>query len=113
MECTFEEVGDVLKIGLDGRFVAANADEVRERVTKRIGNAKKVVFDLSKMAHIDSSGLGVLVQFQKRANAEGIAVRLAGLLPHPRLVFDITKVYRVFEISETVDLALASLAGKA
>ena len=113
MECTFEDVGDVLKIGLEGRFVAANADEVRERVTKRIANAKKIVFDLSKMAHIDSSGLGVLVQFQKRANAEGIAIRLAGLLPHPRLVFDITKVYRVFEICETVDLAMASFSNQA
>ena len=113
MECTFEEVGDVLKIGLEGRFVAANADEVCERVTKRIGKAKKVVFDLSKMVHIDSSGLGVLVKFQKRANAEGIAIRLAALLPHPQLVFDITKVYKVFDICETVDQALASFASPA
>ena len=110
MECTFEDVGDVLKIGLEGRFVAANADEVRERVTKRIANAKKIVFDLSKMAHIDSSGLGVLVQFQKRANAEGIAIRLAGLLPHPRLVFDITKVFRVFDIYDTVEAAEKAFA---
>ena len=108
MECTFEETNDVLKIVLDGRFVAACSEEIREQVSKRLENFSKIIFDLSKMTHIDSSGLGVLVQLQKRAQAEDRQIRLVGLQPHPQLVFDITKVYRVFEIFDSTDAAFAS-----
>ena len=108
MEYKFEEVGDVLKIGLEGRLVAACSEEMRDRVSQRMDGFSKIVFDLSGMTHIDSSGLGVLVQLLQRANTRGGAIKLACLQPHPRIVFDITKVYRVFEIFDTVDAALAS-----
>ena len=111
MECTFDEIGDVLKVSLNGRFVAACVEEVREQVTKRMERLCNVVFDLERMSHIDSSGLGVLVQLLQRANLRGGAVKLAAIQPHPRIVFDITKVYRVFEIFDTVDAAVESFAG--
>ena len=112
MEYKFEEVGDVLKIGLEGRLVAACSEEARDLVTQRMERFPNVVLDLSQMSHIDSSGLGVLVQLLQRANTRGGTVKLAALQAHPRIVFDITKVYRVFEIFDTVDAALASFAGK-
>ena len=61
-----------------------------------------VLFDLSGMVHIDSSGLGVLVQVLQKAKAGGGKVVLAALQPAPKIVFDITKVSRVFEIVPTV-----------
>lgn len=108
MECSFEEKGDVLTVGLEGRFVSACSEDVREQVTRHTERFVKIVFDLSKMTHIDSSGLGVLVQFLKRAQSRGGQVKIACIQPHPRMVFDITKVYRVFEIYETVEQAVAS-----
>ena len=62
----------------------------------------RFLFDLSKMAHIDSSGLGVLVQVLQKAKSCGGKVVLAALQPGPKIVFDITKVSRVFEIVPTV-----------
>lgn len=112
MECTFEEVGDVLKVVLDGRFVAACVDEMRELISKRMEKFQKVVFNLEKMSHIDSSGLGLLVQLLQRANIKGGSLKLACLQPHPRIVFDITKVYRVFDIYDTEAAALEALATK-
>ena len=112
MEYKFEEIGDVLKVGLSGRLVAACAEETRDQVSQRMERTVNVLFDLSEMTHIDSSGLGVLVQLLQRVNARGGAVRIAALQPHPRIVFDITKVYRVFEIYDTVEAALASFAQK-
>ena len=110
MEYKFDEVGDVLKIGLAGRLVAACSEEVRDQVAQRLERFPNILFDLSGMTHIDSSGLGVLVQLLQRANAQGGTVKLAALQPHPRIVFDITKVYRVFEIFGTVEQGLASFA---
>ena len=44
----------------------------------------------------------VLVQVLQKAKAGGGKVVLAALQPGPKIVFDITKVSRVFEIVPTV-----------
>ena len=46
----------------------------------------------------------------QKARAAGGEVRLACLQAHPRIVFDITKVFRVFEIFDTVEEARKAFA---
>ncbi len=96
------EEGNVLKVAIDGRLVAAGAPMLRDDILGRMRAGLNVLFDLSKMIHIDSSGLGVLVQILQKAKANGAKVILAELQPGPKIVFDITKVSRVFEIVPTV-----------
>lgn len=96
------EEGNVLKVAIDGRFVAAVAPALKEEVLGKMKDGTNVLFDLSQMAHIDSSGLGALVQVLQKAKAGGGKVVLAALQPAPKIVFDITKVSRVFEIVPTV-----------
>jgi len=102
MEYDIEEKDNVLTVAIDGRFVASVAPGVRDDVLGRMNAGTNVLFDLSKMVHIDSSGLGVLVQILQKAKAGGGKVILAALQPAPKIVFDITKVSRVFEIVPTV-----------
>ena len=92
----------LMTVALDGRFVAAVAPSLREEVLGKMKPGMNVLFDLSKMVHIDSSGLGVMVQVLQKAKAGGGKVVLAALQPGPKIVFDITKVSRVFEIVPTV-----------
>ena len=99
---------NVQKVTLNGRLVAACSEEFRADMFNRIAGQKKVVFDLSKMTHIDSSGLGVLVSILQWLNANGGVMKLACLQPRPKIVFDITHVCRVFEIYDTVEAAVAS-----
>ena len=108
MEYNFEMVGDVFKVSLDGRLVAACAEEFKDTMFERLKDQKAVLFDLTKMAHIDSSGLGALVSILQRVNSSGGVIKLACLQPRPRIVFDITKICRVFDIYNTVDEAIAS-----
>ena len=110
MDFQLSEKDDVLVVSLDGRLVAACSEELKSLVSARLDTMPKVVIDLAKMTHIDSSGLGALVALLQRANTHGGTVKLANLQPHPRIVFDITKVYRVFEIFDTLEAALASFA---
>jgi len=91
-----------LKVEVEGRLVAAVAPALREEVLGMMSDGTNVLFDLSRMVHIDSSGLGVLVQILQKAKAGGGKVVLAALQPGPKIVFDITKVSRVFEIVPTV-----------
>ena len=97
------EEENVLKIEIDGRLVAAVAPALREEVLAKMNDVTNVLLDLGRMVHIDSSGLGVLVQILQKAKAGGGKVVLAALQPGPKIVFDITKVSRVFEIVPTVD----------
>ncbi|MBR4653964.1 MAG: STAS domain-containing protein [Kiritimatiellae bacterium] len=97
-----EQENKVLKVEVEGRLVAAVAPNLREEVLGRISEGVNVLFDLSKMVHIDSSGLGVLVQVLQKTKACGGKMVLAALQPGPKIVFDITKVSRVFEIVPTV-----------
>ena len=92
----------LLRVDVDGRLVAAVAPELREEILSQMEDGTNVLFDLSGMVHIDSSGLGVLVQILQKAKAGGGKVVLAALQSGPKIVFDITKVSRVFEIVPTV-----------
>ena len=101
MAWNISEEGKTLKVEIDGRLVAAVAPSLREEILGKIQDGTNVLFDLSGMVHIDSSGLGVLVQVLQKVKAGGGKVVLASLQPGPKIVFDITKVSRVFEIVPT------------
>ena len=108
MEYRYETVNDVQKVSLDGRLVAACSEEFKSAMFSLLAKKQKVVFDLSKMSHIDSAGLGVLVSILQWFNANGGVMKLACLQPRPKIVFDITHVCRLFEIYDTLDAALES-----
>ena len=111
MDYQFERIENVLKVSLEGRLVASNSEELKEAVLARMNECPDILFDLSKMQYIDSSGLGTLVHLLQKAAAARGTVRLACLQPRPRIVFDITKVYRVFRIFDSVEAGLASFRG--
>ena len=96
------EEENVLKIEIDGRLVAAVAPALRDEVIAKMSDGVNVLLDLGRMVHIDSSGLGVLVQILQKAKSGGGRMIIAALQPGPKIVFDITKVSRVFEIVPTV-----------
>ena len=103
MAWNIAEEGNTLKVEVEGRLVASVAPELRDEVLSKMSDGTNVLFDLGRMVHIDSSGLGVLVQVLQKAKAGGGKVVLAALQPGPKIVFDITKVSRVFEIVPTVE----------
>lgn len=100
MAWTITEEENRLKVAIDGRFVAAVAPTARDEIISKMRDGMDVLFDLGKMAHIDSSGIGVLVQVLQKAKTHGGHVVLTGLQPGPRMVFEITKVNRVFDIAD-------------
>jgi len=103
MSWNITEEEKMLRVDIEGRFVAAVAPQLREEVVSKMVDGTNVLFDLSRMVHIDSSGLGVLVQILQKAKAGGGKVVLAALQSGPKIVFDITKVSRVFEIVPAVE----------
>ena len=69
-------------------------------------DVKNYVVDLSQVDFMDSAGLGTLVAMLKRVRERGGEMKIYGLQPKPRMVFEITRAYKVFDICNTVDEAI-------
>lgn len=108
MDITSEKVGQILKMSIKGRLVVSSAEEFKNALSDAIEANQNIVLDLQEMSYIDSSGLGALVFAQQKLSDKGGELKLATLQAKPRIVFDITKVYRIFEIFDDVEAAIES-----
>ena len=95
--------GDVTVVEIGDRFDAVSAPEVKTELQALIeeGNIR-LVLSLAKMDFIDSAGLGVLVSCLRRAAAEGGDLRLAEVPAFCRSIFELTRLTRVFDVTQTV-----------
>ena len=112
MEYHFETENDVLKVTLSGRLVASCSEEFKDTMFERLKDNRKVLFNLEKMEHVDSSGLGALVSILQWMNTNSRALKLCCLQPRPKIVFDITKVCRIFDIYATEKEAMDAFAAQ-
>ena len=108
METSTEQIGNVLKISVSGRLVAGCAEEIKQLLLNSVKSNKQILLDLSQMNFIDSTGLGALVFGHQEITQQGGKLKIACLQSKPRVVFDITKVYRIFDIYDDVETAIAS-----
>jgi len=107
-----EEVGDVVveRVNLT-RATLKEADEFKATLISDIerGN-KKIVVDLSDCEFIDSTFLGALVVSLKKVTALGGDLKLVGFQPNVRSMFELTRMYRVFESYKSKEEAIKSFS---
>jgi len=91
--------------------------EIQVLVRKLLGeDRKKLVFDLSEVNYIDSTGLGILTVCSATMKTGGGALRVAGAQPLPQKLFQITQLDKILSFFPTVedacrDFTLADSAG--
>ena len=104
------QVGDVMVLVAPGALDARNAQGARDYLKQQIASGgAKVVIDLSTVSFIDSSGLGVLLTALKTARAAGGDVRLTGLTPPVKTIFELTRLFQVFSSFPTTEPAVQSV----
>lgn len=99
-------VGVVL---LSKALTAATVDPFRDQLSswqESEPDVKNYVIDLVNVDFMDSAGLGTLIAVLKRISESGGDMKIANLQKKPRMVFEITRAYKVFEIYETVEDAI-------
>lgn len=80
MEHSIKVIGNQVRTALAGKIYAHDAGVVRDKLIEKIERgATDVMMDLSDVAYIDSSGLGVLVTVHKRTNAVNGRLVLTGV----------------------------------
>jgi anti-anti-sigma factor len=65
-------------------------------------NKRKLVFDLSGVGYIDSTGLGIVTFCSAAVNEAGGALRVAGVQPLPEKLFQITKLDKIVRFFPSV-----------
>ena len=69
----------------------------------------KIVIEMTKVVYVDSSGLATLVGILKNMRSYGGKMRLAGMSPKVKSLFEITKLDKLFEIMASEEEAIAGL----
>jgi anti-sigma B factor antagonist len=100
-------------IAVTGRLTAATAPELKSEATRLVSEGfTRLVFDLTAVAFLDSSGLAVFVSALKSTRETGGTIKLAGMNTNVGSIFRITRLDRVFDIYETAADALAALGDR-
>lgn len=105
-----EVVGDILieKVNFS-RATFKEAGLFRDRLVFDIlKDNLKIIIDLSSCEYIDSTFLGALVVSLKKLTATNGDLRLVGFQPAVHSMFELTRMYRVFESFKSKDEAVAS-----
>ena len=92
---------DILVIRvMEDRIDAAGAIQFKDRMREATQTASlRVVLDLSRVAFLDSSGLGAVVAVLKALGPQR-KLELAGLTPTVQKVFRLTRMEQVFAIHD-------------
>lgn len=112
MEFTRETQGDILVITVNlFRATMKEADNFKHTLVSEIEQGwKKIVVDLSYCEFIDSTFLGALVVSLKKVTSMGGDLRLVGFQPSVHSMFELTRMYRVFESFKSQEEAIKSFS---
>ena len=82
-------------VKLVGKMINAHSKEARgilDSITE------SCTIDFTDLIYISSSGLGLLLQVQKKLEASGHGLRLTGMSDHIRELFAVTQFDMIFDI---------------
>ena len=110
MDFTKEKYDDILVEDVNlTRATLKEAEEFKLTLSQDIEEgARKIIVDLSQCEFIYSTFLGALVVSLKKITGLGGDLRLVGFQPAVHSMFELTRMYRVFESYKTKDEAIQS-----
>ena len=90
---------------------AGNVREFKDEALPRLTDAKKVVFDLSRIQFVDSSGLGAILSALRKVNSNGGELKICGMTRTVHALFELVRMHRVFDIHKERDDAIKAFGG--
>jgi anti-sigma B factor antagonist len=92
-----------------GRVDGTNEKELKDVFKGYLADTKYFVYDCSELEYIDSTGLGAIISNLKSANEFNGEIYIANLQEKPRMLFEITRAYRIFEVFDDVETAVEAI----
>jgi anti-sigma B factor antagonist len=92
----------------DGSLDASNAKRFKQEVIPALESITKVVLDLNGVEFVDSSGLGVILSCYRQLVSAGGDLKLCGMAPPVRALFELVRMHRIFDTYPTREDAIAA-----
>jgi len=109
MEFNTEKIEDVTVVELKTDVLDANnAREFKENISPILEKNHSVVFDMSQVGFLDSSGRGTILSCLRQLNSAGGDLKMYGLQKPVRTLFELIRMHRIIEIFNTKEEALKS-----
>ncbi|MDP4116586.1 MAG: STAS domain-containing protein [Bacteroidota bacterium] len=110
MDFTKEVYNDIIVETVNlSRATLKEAEDFKKSLAEDINAGwKKMIVDLTECEFIDSTFLGALVVSLKKITSMGGDLRLIGFQPAVHSMFELTRMYRVFEAFSKKDEAINS-----
>jgi len=114
MKLEIKEIGAVSVLHVRGNLIGGpETVAVHEKVKQILGEKKnRIVIDLSDVAWINSSGLGMLMGCLTSVKNAGAEMILTGVTDKVKNLFVITKLITLFDVFETVQEAVDTFGKK-
>lgn len=93
--------GDLSIIHLEGYLDAHTAPQFEQTIQAEIdAGHHRIVADCEKLTYISSAGLGVFMSFIEELRDQGGDIKICGLTPKVRPVFDILGFAEIYDICD-------------
>jgi anti-sigma B factor antagonist len=92
------QVSSESRISVTGRLMIDSSPRFRASLQKAIRKATSavLVIDLSALVYLDTSGVATLLEAARVASAQGVRLRVIGLVGEPRMLAQITELDVIF-----------------
>jgi len=106
---------DVVLVEIAGKVVYGPECRQIEWLTAELleQSEKKVIFDITRVHHLDSTGVGIIVMCSGKMKDAGGELRIAGAKGHVETVLKVTRVGKILALYPSRGAALEGFAGTA
>ncbi len=111
MRLNFETINQNLIVRLDGELDHHTAEEIRQKVDKEIdkNNSKNIIFDLSNMNFMDSSGIGVVIGRYKKVSKLGGQAAVVNVNSRIDRIFKMSGLFNIVKKFDNENQAIERL----
>jgi anti-sigma B factor antagonist len=102
--------GKVQCVAINGRFDSRQVHPADQDIRAALEQTANLIIDLSDAHFIDSAALALLVRTMNQCRQAGGDLRVCGLQPPVRYVFELTRLDRAFTLFANREAALLSFA---
>ena len=84
--------------------------EFRRELAEHVAPGRQLVLDLGKVQFVDSSGLGAILSASRQLLETGGDLKICSLTPPVRVLFELVRMHRVFDVLNDREEALGAFA---
>ena len=98
---------DIVVLQMTGKIIMGDGCRQIEWTTKKLlgENTKKIIFDLSGITHVDSTGIGTIVMLAGQVKTAGGELRVAAATQHIDQLLKTTNLDRIISLHSTTEAA--------